>query len=472
MNVKHINCSIFIVALLTTVFLYAFLLSAEIHDSIVRYAKSDGGNWILLDKKCEPVSYKKYKDIVFLRGELSDLILVKEDEVGWSILTSSNEVFSKRHYSSCSLIGDYIRCENKVNGVTVSDLYGKDGLILEAFEGKLGRPVRNDKYGMIIGYAGVIKYGIITAKKEVIYSTDNAIDAYGFGETVIEKDGKGRFAKNFVTGKVSQHYDFLAIAFTRDTGVDSINLRSDKYYIGERGVDQFIVDADFKEIYTAPKIRYLGCERFLCGDREKSVVLGFEDNLKEIKVKNAFAYRNGFACVEIDGLFGYIDESLQLVISCKHTEALDFCEGYAIVADAAEGYYCIDERGEALFTHRFKLLAYTSTNGILKYKANEGAGYCDKNGKSIYHGKGLDIKGVCDFCFQYGIIVHGNSFEIVDKNGEVVASVPDAIFYSRQKDAIVARNQGFVIIGYDGKTIATVSCNRLLIRNGKAESLK
>lgn len=75
--------------------LIACQLPAEERAETIRFAAEKDGSWVLLNLKGAPVSQKKYKDVVFLKGELSDLVVVKEDEVGWSILTSSNEVFRK-----------------------------------------------------------------------------------------------------------------------------------------------------------------------------------------------------------------------------------------------------------------------------------------------------------------------------------------------------------------------------------------
>ena len=69
------------------------------------------------------------------------------------------------------------------------------------------------------------------------------------------------------------------------------------------------------------------------------------------KFDDAYAFRAGRARVCVDGRWGYIDTSGQLISPLKWTCAGEFCdEGLAIVADSGDRWYCLNAKGEAVFS--------------------------------------------------------------------------------------------------------------------------
>ena len=100
--------------------------------------------------------------------------------------------------------------------------------------------------------------------------------------------------------------------------------------------------------------------------------------LMSSKYQEVCDFSEGFAWVELNGKYGFIDESGREVVPCRYDYAESFINGLAKV-NLNGKYGFIDKSGREAVPCRY-YLAFNFVNGLAKVKLNGKWGYIDKNG--------------------------------------------------------------------------------------------
>ncbi len=126
-------------------------------------------------------------------------------------------------------------------------------------------------------------------------------------------------------------------------------------------------------------------------------------------------YAEGYAAVQKDGKWGFVDETGQCVIPCQYDEVGDFSEGLAAVKDAdhngkGEQWAYIDTKGEI----RIDFYPYEATEGrrVLAGEFHDGMAfvsrglYCimDTKGEMIFSGDSRFFISVTEYNKEYDAI--------------------------------------------------------------------
>jgi hypothetical protein len=105
----------------------------------------------------------------------------------------------------------------------------------------------------------------------------------------------------------------------------------------------------------------------------------------ELKYDECAAFFDGLAAVKKDGLYGYIDKSLNLVIQPRYTSAEYFNKGKSVVQNADGSYALIDRTGMVLLKNNGYISRWdSSTYGL--YDGDNTPRYYDDTLKEIKQG--------------------------------------------------------------------------------------
>lgn len=130
-----------------------------------------------------------------------------------------------------------------------------------------------------------------------------------------------------------------------------------------------------------------------------------------------YAFVDGFAKTEKDGMYGFIDKTGKEVVSCKYSNIDDFKNGFAIVND--DDYKCgiIDSNGNEIVPCGTYDHIGDFENGLARVNKDEKYGLVDTTGRLI-------IPCIYDYVFTY-----------ISYDGELVISVEkDGEFFDLDKD--------------------------------------
>lgn len=131
--------------------------------------------------------------------------------------------------------------------------------------------------------------------------------------------------------------------------------------------------------------------------------------------------------VDVDGKYGYIDKTAQMVIVPKFDDASDFSEGLARVRvgnDETGSFGYIDTTGKVVIKPKFKGAGLFS-EGVAIADDGKGKGVIDKSGKYLFRFK---FQTGETECFSEGLAAvslgwknyYGNYYGFIDKNNKVV----------------------------------------------------
>lgn len=133
--------------------------------------------------------------------------------------------------------------------------------------------------------------------------------------------------------------------------------------------------------------------------------------------------------VEVDGKYGYIDKTGQMVIDPKFDGASNFSEGMAriLVGDYEDGAFgYIDTTGELVIEAKFKGAGIFS-EGVAIARDDKGLGVIDKQGKYILRLKSVDEDALIEG-FSEGLAAvalkwkesYGFYYGFIDHQGKVI----------------------------------------------------
>lgn len=165
--------------------------------------------------------------------------------------------------------------------------------------------------------------------------------------------------------------------------------------------------------------------------------------------------------VEVDGKYGYIDKTGQIVIAPKFDDASPFSEGMAriLVGDHESGAFgYIDTTGKIVIKARFKG-AGLFNEGVAIARDNKGLGAIDKNGRFILRLKSAKqdahVEGFREGLTAVGLNwkeSYGFYYGFIDLNGKVVipAKYHDAKNFSEGLAAVQVYGAGDTRFGLYG----------------------
>ena len=137
--------------------------------------------------------------------------------------------------------------------------------------------------------------------------------------------------------------------------------------------------------------------------------------LMSSKYQEVCDFSEGFAWVELNGKYGFIDESGREVVPCRYDYAESFINGLAKV-NLNGKYGFIDKSGREAVPCRY-YLAFNFVNGLAKVKLNGKWGFIDKSGREV-----VPCRYDSAFNFVNGLVMVKLNWKygFVDKSGREV----------------------------------------------------
>ena len=136
-----------------------------------------------------------------------------------------------------------------------------------------------------------------------------------------------------------------------------------------------------------------------------------------------FKFKEGFATVQKDGKYGYINTKGEQIVECKFDYAYDFNEGFALVQkDGKWGY--INTKGEQIVECKFDY-AYDFNEGFALVKKDGKWGYINTKGCFVIFDKSKNEIEVLDKAIDrsnntFYLSRLGDKFGLLDENFSVV----------------------------------------------------
>ena len=138
-------------------------------------------------------------------------------------------------------------------------------------------------------------------------------------------------------------------------------------------------------------------------------------SLAQMNIQNLLVSTNLFP-VKKDGMWGYINNSGELIIDAIYEQAHPFYEGLALV-EQADDIWFINESGEQAFSTPFSMSRIVS-EGIIRILLDEQVGYIESNGTII-----IEPQFTQGGDFSEGLawvrLESNNNVGFIDKNGEI-----------------------------------------------------
>ena len=169
----------------------------------------------------------------------------------------------------------------------------------------------------------------------------------------------------------------------------------------------------------------------------------------KIYYKRCYGFFKGLAQVELNGKWGFIDETGNEVIPCKYDGIWNFYEGLAVVALNCK-YGFIDKTGKAVIPFKYDW-AGDFKDGIAKVELNGKYGFIDKTGREVIPFK-FDGIGI----FQDGLakVELNEKFGFIDKTGREICPIKyDWANNFSDELAVVKLNNKFGYIDTTGREV-------------------
>lgn len=160
---------------------------------------------------------------------------------------------------------------------------------------------------------------------------------------------------------------------------------------------QFVEAGQFKE----------GLAKVLKQGRKHKCFIDFsgEEKFKTIKFERVSDFSDGFAAVEKDGLYGYIDYEGEIVVSLKYIDAGPFSEGLAAVKGEKNLFGYINSLGKEIIPPKFEE-AGRFKNGIARVRYQHGWGFINRSGIFVVDPQFMRIfqvsKRIAAYCIYGG----------------------------------------------------------------------
>ena len=162
-----------------------------------------------------------------------------------------------------------------------------------------------------------------------------------------------------------------------------------------------------------------------------------------------YDFSEGFAKVELDGKWGYIDTTGRQICSCKYDFAYGFSDGLASVELNGKWGY-IDKTGKEVIPCKYDYVGNFS-EGLTKVELNNKYGYIDKTGREVIPYK---YDWAEDFSERLAVVKLNGKYGCIDKTGrEVIPYKYDYIVDFKDGLAKVELNAKMGIIDKTGREV-------------------
>ncbi len=291
----------------------------------------------------------------------------------------------------------------------------------------------NEKFLGIIGGKPVYgEYKLYYPNLTLIWNSDY-IYLYNFDNEISRITLKNLTNSSFIQQKVEKY----------DSNTDTWFFLGDAAATSRNGKENnFSLSAD-------KNFLYIYAEKF---ERVKAGESAYVVDKKRDKSKKEYDYiddfEDGLARVQLNGKWGFIDESGREVVPCKYDEIGTFIDGLAIIGiDSKYGY--IDKKGKELVPCKYDDIAYFfSIDGRASVKLNGKTGCVDKTGREIVPCK-YDEIGV--FSEELARVKLNDRYGFVDSTGKVVIPLKYDDIYWSQEDRSWFNSNGLSKVKLNGK---------------------
>lgn len=373
---------------------------------------------------------------IAIESEFVDDRFFIETDQGFAIFNSKGDQLANGISTNNSLGGKNLSLKNSVflikNKDLTNSLMNTDGKILGTGKYKSGLSFITDNTFVKFDDG---MFGYINEKGEVI----NKFDKKRYKLITNKPDKAGGFSSSdmFIASTV-----FLSHADFPPYSAEGLTKVSDY----ENKLDGFMN----KKLELVIPAKYTAVSRFsegLAAVSNENNLWGFIDTHGKQIIDFTYSIRprdfhSGLALViNRNRKIGYINKSGELVIPADYERATDFYKGYALVK---KDYYTpvqlIDSTGKELVKFPKQIVFIDDS----VYKSN----YSNKNIEVTYDGSET-LRQLVDY--GKGIFMHGNSYGLVDKEGNVVLDFKYTALKDYANGKMLASLREFV----DNKTIKT-----------------
>ena len=306
------------------------------------------------------------------------------------------------------------------------------------FSEGLARVMRDGKYGFID-----------TAGREVVPCKYDGADDFHEGMARVTVGGGWRydrfFGESFLSGK---------FGFIDKTGREVIPCRyfhAENYCDGLAVVEvredgesrRFLIDKSGREagpyVNAIPGMTGVFHEGFAWVERNKKwgfvdktgrevvpckydAACDFSDGMARVAVGGEWSFSEDLGEESLSGCkWGYLDKSGREVIPCQYGYACDFHDGLAMVAPDGMildgSCFFIDKVGHEVFRLPEKVFADVFSEGLASYRIGNKSGYLDKTGQVAISAR---FDQAYDFHDGLAMVKAGRTWGFIDKTGQMV----------------------------------------------------
>lgn len=209
--------------------------------------------------------------------------------------------------------------------------------------------------------------------KIVISCIYDWIDSFSEGMARVRQNGKWGFVDENNNQKIPIRYDYI-LSFSE--GLACVNIKDEWGFIDQVG--NLVIPIIYEYINSFSEgLAFVqkNCNEKQFIDRIGNTIIEFEyDGF-------ARSFSEGFAIVDLNGKYGFIDRSGEIAISIIYDGVEQFCDGLAKVK-LKDKWGCIDHSGKMVISNKFDAL-WLLEDGLVMIKIEDNYGLIDRNDKEI-----------------------------------------------------------------------------------------
>ena len=201
------------------------------------------------------------------------------------------------------------------------------------------------------------------------------------------------------------------------------------------GDDTYAEDDDSvydEVVFAGEDVLYMGDEKFSV---EEAI---FKETRSSCKYDSIWGFSEGFAAVELDGKWGFVNKQGEEVVPCKYDDVEEFSEGFAQVElNGKSGF--VNEQGEEVVPCKYDDVEEFS-EGFASVKLNGKWSFVNKQGEEVVPCKYDYVAG---FSEGFASVELNGKWGLVNKQGEEVVPC--------KYDYVYTFSEGFAQVKLDGK---------------------
>ncbi|MGB0430789.1 MAG: WG repeat-containing protein, partial [Bacteroidia bacterium] len=173
-------------------------------------------------------------------------------------------------------------------------------------------------------------------------------------------------------------------------------------------------------------------------------------------------FAEGRSLLKLNGAYGFIDTSGQVVVPFEYSKATEYKNGYAFVKKPGYKPQCININGQVVFDFN-GWVQYPFQNGLAILKQKGKYIYIDTTGSAVFdHG----FKKALPFSKDVGRVKLGKKWAVINKNGQILNTPKyKKIKGFKTKYSIVKRSGSYGLFNNSGKVVLDVMYDELDLNN-------